>query len=110
MSKSTQTPAEKNGELKEKFFEKEITNPGIFVRGYIGGRTRKFFENCQKWRYTYTVNCNNQILRIYSWNQSVIFTPGIVVEIPLYISTYADKNGVVRVQYNVAGESQEEDF
>jgi len=85
---------------------------GLVFRGRIIGRSKKFFEKCEKFRYTYIVIAQNVKYFIYTWGEHILLPLNEFVEIPVNIQTYVDRNGKINIQYIMYSEhdSDEELF
>lgn len=77
---------------------------GIFVRGIISSRSRKYFEGAGKYRYCYNFTCNGLIKVVYSWDETHEYLCGIFTEVPVNINYYADKKGEIHIQLTIVGE------
>jgi hypothetical protein len=77
---------------------------GLFMRGYIQGRTRRLFEASGKIRFCYIFLVNGVKYLIYSWDSENILPVGIDIEVPVAVSTYSDKNNQLHMQITILGE------
>lgn len=100
MSKSNATTETSSDESrKERVGESQ--NYGLFMRGYIQGRTRKFFEASGKFRYCYIFIVNGIRQLVFSWDAENVLPVGIEIEVPVIISSYSDRKNNLHTQITI---------
>ena len=79
---------------------------GIFMRGTVLGRGRKYFGENNREVITYKIQCDNQDYFVKDWAapQDGYFQVGEVVVLPLKVRTFTSKTGVM-VDYSVQREN-----
>ena len=90
-----------NREATKRELSDECSNHGLFVRGYIQGRTRKFFETSEKFRFCYIFLFNGIRQLVYSWDSENVLPVGTVAEVPVIISSYSDRKNMVHTQITI---------
>jgi hypothetical protein len=65
---------------------------GIIVTGTVISRSRRYFENGNKYRFTYVILSNGFKHTVHIWGEHIAYGIGQIVRIPVYIKVYAGKN------------------
>jgi hypothetical protein len=83
----------------EPITRQELETFGLFIRGRVQSRSKKFFEKSNVYRYTYILISKGQRITVQCWGDHTIYPLDRVVEIEVAIKCYLNKDGFIR--YNL---------